>query len=527
VRSPAPSSERTAIDQSDQLHGGLGPRTARNALYGLLGFAVPTVITIATTPIIIHYLGIHDYGILALASVFVGFVGLLDFGMAPTLLKFVAQYVATKEYARVNKVVSASLLFYAFVGSVGAAVAVMTAEFMLAPLFHIRGTELDDARFAFFAAGVNLFFGMLFNAMSSLPASLQRFDITAKLTILLQIVGAALTIGVLILGFGLRGAAAASAAVPALGVFVFAIVNRRLLPGLRLLPSWDLATLRQMFSFSNYAFFTSIAGVILFQIDRVLLGSLGNIAAVTFYTVPANVARRIHASIANITAIVLPVSSALYALDDKRRIHALYVRATRFILLFIVSVSVPIVVFANEIFRYWLGETFAAESSNVLRVLVLTYAMIALTAIPYYIALGAARPKVPAVFTAIGAVLNVGLVAALIPPFGAIGAAMGYLFSTITTVPAFLWYVERRVISVSGSAWRRTSFQLSVAAIVQTMVCLFLGHFIGDAGTLVGALVLSVPVAAGVAYLVGFFAPEDKRLIQRLLGRLPESELSA
>lgn len=518
MKSEATPSHGSRDDRYGQALGELAQRTARNSLWGLFGFAAPTLITIVTTPVIIHYLGIRDFGILALTSVFAGFVGLLDFGMAPTLLKFVAEYVTTKEYGRVGKVIGASLLFYLSVASIGAVAAFLTAEFLLTPLFHINQEEISAARFAFFAAGFNLFFGMILNPLSSLPASVQRFDLTASLMTLLQVVGAVLMIGVLILGWGLRGAAAVSAVTPALGVVMFAIVGAKVVPGFRLVPSVDLSTLRQMFSFSSYAFLSSIAGVILFQIDKVLLASLGNLAAVTFYTVPSNVARRIHGSVSSLTAIVLPVSSGLFALDDKTRIHALYVRATRFVLLFIISISIPLIVLAEPIFRYWLGGKFAAESSNVLRILVLTYGMIALTAIPYYIALGAGKPKPPAVFNGIGAVLNVSLVAALIPRFGAIGAAIGYLISTIT-VPAFVWYVERKVIRVHGADWLKTLVQLGAAAAVQALVCLALREVIGDAGTLVVALVVSLPVAAATGYLLGFFDPEDKQLIVQILRR--------
>jgi O-antigen/teichoic acid export membrane protein len=527
MKPEATASDRSRGDGSGQGGGELAQRTARNSLYGLLGFVAPTVIAIATTPVIIHYLGIRDFGILALTSVFAGFVGLLDFGMAPTLLKFVAEYVTTDEHERVGKVISASLLFYLLVASIGAVAAFLTAEFLLTPLFHINPSEMGAARFAFFAAGFNLFFGMILNPLSSLPASVQRFDLTASLMILLQVVSAVLTIIVLILGWGLRGAAAVSAATPALGVVLFTVVSARIVPGFRLVPSVDLSTLRQMFSFSNYAFLSNIAGVILFQIDKVLLAALGNIAAVTFYTVPSNVARRIHGSVASLTAIVLPVSSGLFALDDKARVHALYARATRFVLLFIISISVPLIVLAEPIFRYWLGGKFAAESSNVLRILVLTYGMLALTAIPYYIALGAGRPKPPAVFNGIGAALNVSLVAALIPPFGAIGAASGYLISTIT-VPAFVWYVERRVIRVHGSEWPKTLVKLGAAAAVQALVCLALREVIGDAWTLVGVLVVSMPVAAATGYLLGFFDHEDKQLIAQILrSRAPDRTADA
>ena len=45
---------------------------ARNAIFNVLGFFYPVVLTIVMTPIVLHYIGTEGYGIYVLASVFVG-----------------------------------------------------------------------------------------------------------------------------------------------------------------------------------------------------------------------------------------------------------------------------------------------------------------------------------------------------------------------------------------------------------------------------------------------------------------------
>ena len=43
-------------------------------------------------PFIIRHVGIEDYGLYLLVGAFVGYFGLLDFGVGSALVKYVAQY---------------------------------------------------------------------------------------------------------------------------------------------------------------------------------------------------------------------------------------------------------------------------------------------------------------------------------------------------------------------------------------------------------------------------------------------------
>ncbi len=53
---------------------------AANALQEMVMFLYPAVLTIVLTPVILHFIGAAQFGIHALAVVFVSFVGLLELG---------------------------------------------------------------------------------------------------------------------------------------------------------------------------------------------------------------------------------------------------------------------------------------------------------------------------------------------------------------------------------------------------------------------------------------------------------------
>src|SRR5437879_5734745 len=109
----------------------LATKAARNSIFSLIGFLYPTLLAIVITPIFVHYLGPTRYGIYALSGVLFGFISLLDFGVRPTLLKFVSEHAARGELEDLNATVAATLVFYGLIGIVGLAIAATIAIFFV------------------------------------------------------------------------------------------------------------------------------------------------------------------------------------------------------------------------------------------------------------------------------------------------------------------------------------------------------------------------------------------------------------
>jgi O-antigen/teichoic acid export membrane protein len=56
----------------------LSYKTYKNISYSFIGFVVPIVFSVFITPVIVHKLGVAEYGVLILTNTIMGFLGLLD-----------------------------------------------------------------------------------------------------------------------------------------------------------------------------------------------------------------------------------------------------------------------------------------------------------------------------------------------------------------------------------------------------------------------------------------------------------------
>ena len=279
--------------------------------------------------------------------------------------------------------------------------------------------------------------------------------------------------------------------------------------------------MRGMLSFSAYSFISNTAGAILFQVDKFVLGAIANVSLVTYYVVPGNVAQRLHSGVSQLASVLLPVSADLHTRGERTALNVLYVRATRALALVIVSLAVPVFVFARQLLLEWVGEAFATTSFGTLRVLIVTYALLALTPLPYYLALGIGRPRILAVFNLVTAAINVVLIVILIPRYGLIGAAIAYLGSTVT-VPVLILYVERRLLALDRSPWPSLIVRLGLVVVGQATCCFLLRPLATGLAQVIALLFLGVAIGPAIASISGYLTPEDRATLSSLVraGRL-------
>jgi O-antigen/teichoic acid export membrane protein len=500
--------------------GGLARKTAANSAFSFAAFLYTAALTAVGTPILVHHLGTEKYGVLSLALTTVAFLGVLDVGLSTSLVKFLATDVALGRYREVSRIAGAGIVAYAGLGLLGAGAAAAFGAGPADEIFDFSPDIETVAALTFALVGAGFFFTLTSRVFGSAVAANQRLDVTAAVRALIATVTWGGGILAIYSGYGLGGVALAIAVAPAVGLVVVAVASLRVVPGFRPVPNTHLRILRQTFGFGLWIFVASTSGFLLLQFDRFVLGALKGASEVTYYAVPGNVGSYLYAAIVTLASIVIPVSSDLAARGDAQRLSTLYVRASRLIVIAMLSAAIPLIVFAHRILLYWIGSDFAARSTGVLRLLVVTYVILGLMVIPYNVAVGVGRPKVLAAWNVGMFALNAVLMVLLIPPFGINGAALAYLGSVLPGL-GFIAYVERRLLHRAGDGWRSLVRRIAVPVLAQTLACLLLVHAIVNLAsaavvTLVSTLLLSV-----VYYALRPAGDEDRQLLTSILRRRP------
>ena len=95
----------------------------RNIFSNWTGFAVSLLVTFFISPFVVHSLGNTNYGIWVLVGSLTGYMGLLDLGLKPAIVKYTSQYRTLKNDEKINGVINSCLAVYTVIGGIVALIA--------------------------------------------------------------------------------------------------------------------------------------------------------------------------------------------------------------------------------------------------------------------------------------------------------------------------------------------------------------------------------------------------------------------
>lgn len=487
----------------------------RNSAYSILAFAWPLALAFFATPFIVGKLGAFQYGIFAMIMSFIGFFAVLDFGVAPSLVKYTAELHAKNSYKELGLIFSSALLFYMAVGAIGAILIIVLVPIFMRESLMSAPDMTHTVRVLSLLAAIGFLVNMVVSAFSALPSALQRFDITGRINISLATLSTLATLGLVAAGFGLVGITSVGVLTSLLAVVIYRIINKNILPQVRFTARLDRRATKKIFGFSAFAFLATISGVIIAQLDRLILGWLQGPIEVTYYVIPGNLAIKIHGLAVAATAVIFPLAAELIAKKDYDSLQSTYKKATRLLTSILIMGITPMMVLSDTFLHYWIGPDIARNSALILQVLLATYFFSALHVIPYQSAFGAGKPKYSAFYALAVAVMNISFMFLLIPSMGAKGAAWAYLIAVVPTTLFFVRYIEYKVIKISsGMFYLRLYTKIAPIFLLELALALLIKPYINSIVLLGVGYVLLLGIAAFL-YVAFLMEQEDRDIIKR------------
>ncbi len=430
----------------------------RNSLWNLSGVALPSIVALATVPVMIHGLGLEGFGIVTLIGSVIGYVGLLDVNLSAGAIKYLSQYHTQKDDARFSQTFWFGAAFYGALGMLGGAVIWLGAPVALGLLFKVSAAMRGDTLLALQVAALGFLLSQVQGYLLIVPQALLRYDRSAQAEILFGVLGNLAAAAAAAAGAGIAGVIAARVAVNALNVAW--LVRVLVLLRVPLAPAWPARdVVRSMTHFSAYAYLSRLATLFHQHGDKLIIGTLAGPVALAFYTVPTQLAGRILGLSFRLSSVIFPRVSSLAACGEQAQLRAMYLDASRLLTYLNLSVLGLIVLVGDEFLRRWVGTEFVTPGYPVLILITLALMVDSLTNIPSLITDGLGQPRVTGRFALARGLVGLVLVYAGTRAAGIEGAAMAHLLSSVLMTSLFLAYVHGRTVPVSfGDAWRLALF---------------------------------------------------------------------
>lgn len=488
----------------------------RNFAFGLTTWILPILVGIIATPIIIRSIGVEHYGIYALVLGFVAYS--FSFNIGRALTKYIAEYRLSGEFAKINRLISATLFISVVFGILGIILICGLAHWYVYDISRLAGDSAETAMQAMFIASAIVFFTLISVVYDSILQGLHRYDVYSKLFNLNSIVLAAGNVALVLAGFGVIALLVWNIAVTIATTAMYFFAVRRLLPNFEFAVGFDRNDVRKIVFFSGWLVGYQIFGNFLLLFERAWVTRKFGLDAVSFYVVPMTLGIYVQNLVVSLLLALFPLASELQ--NDHERLLKLYEKSTKLTCAIVVFAALTLIVESNTLLSLWIDPNFAAQSSRLLVLHTLTFGVLAVGTVSWRMMEGIGRASYNFFVVSAMCVLTLVLFFILTPRFGleGVGAARTAAFSF--TLISIL-YVEKLVVEkVLLGFWIGLAARLAAAAVIAVAVQMTVGYLFGPTWP---GFVLGVGVSAaaylGTLILVKFADEQDTALIRGLFAK--------
>ena len=262
----------------------IAQKLAKGSILRIIEFFATAIIGLIMMPFVVHSLGDKMYGLWIFIGSFLGYYGLMDFGLNSAIQRFVSKAIGTSDNYDISKTVSTALVIFSAVGLL--ALIITGGIAFLLPICIKNIIEVALFRKVLFILGLNFALGFPLRVFSGILSANLRYDISTSIELSKLVLRTILIIIFLKSGYGLIALAIITFLLDIGGYIIKAIFVKRLYGYIVYSPSlFDSARVKNLFGYSVYTFIAQIADQLKFKVDNLVIVIFLGLVPVTLYSI--------------------------------------------------------------------------------------------------------------------------------------------------------------------------------------------------------------------------------------------------
>lgn len=447
TKSLVPENETTSegfpvsASASNNPETGMTARVVGGGFWILLGQGATLAASLIFTPFVIRLLGTEAYGVLALVNLLITYITFADFGMGTASTKFASEAYAENDRENEAAIVWTALFIALIPSAAVAAGLALFSDFLVSDALRLPVYLQNAASVALMLAAAGFLFrtaALVFNTPQLVRL---RMDLATAITAgtgVLQIITVPM---VLWRGGGLVGAAATVAVFSFINLLCNIAVSRRLLPNLFSFKLQKALT-APLAKFGGMLVLSSIAAIILVNLEKLVLARYASVTALAYYTVAFTLANMLTIVPGALGQSLFPAFAQLQSEGNKENLLRLFSRAIRGNLIWAPPVIVFLCLIAKPFFTIWAGEEFGRESVVPFYILSFGLAVNIVAYVPHCLITASGRTDFLAKVYWAEIIPYIFLALILTAKFGATGAALAWTARVSVDTVIFLFLAK-------------------------------------------------------------------------------------
>jgi O-antigen/teichoic acid export membrane protein len=346
----------------------------------MVGIVVSTLFTIPSLAVYSRYLGVERLGLLTLTFSIVGYASSFDLGLSRALIRQVSINVNDK--GAVKEFMGTTAIFVAIL-SLAVGIVTWAASGWLTSYLNVSSANSVDSTNSFHWLSLSIPPYLLSLVAAAYYEGIEDFR---TLSIIRIITGGfnAITGVACVLWVPTLSAVVAALCVSRwmLCIAVFAMYRRDVNAADEIVRpamlTFNSRALRTSLTYGGWLTITNIITPVMGFFDRFVLSHLAGAQVVAFYTVPSEVINRLLLIPGAISRTLFPrLSKRQHTATADRRMGMMLTLAATLLTI------IPIIVYAREILRVWMGPAYVGEPVTVLRILLIGFFFLSIAFGPF------------------------------------------------------------------------------------------------------------------------------------------------
>ncbi len=372
-------------DRLSQARQRFRPHLARTGWSSLDAVAGP-FLSIAVSPLLLHSLGSHGFGLWAFAAAVAGLGGLASLGVGVATTKYVAEDLASDRPQAAIETTRAALSIVLSGGLLLIALSAALAPTLASTAFVRMGT-VGEVCAALVLGIVLLATQEIDGVFTGALRGAQRFDFAAQVELAMRVTWVGAVIGVAWLTRDAIDTLMASGALTVLKAVVKGCAAQSALRGRCMIPTRATTPMLRLVRFGKWMWVQNLGGLLFSVVDRLVVGAIFGAADLARYSICMQLAQLVHGIQATALQPLFPWVATRAA--SPQSLSAAMLKRTAVVGgLACLVVPLGLVAVTDTVLSLWIGTAFAQENSGICRILIAAYGLLAFNIPVHYLLLG-------------------------------------------------------------------------------------------------------------------------------------------
>lgn len=341
-------------------------RFSENFSFNLASKAIYMLSRFILQPVTMAYVTLDEYGIWAACFILISYLGVSVLGVSNVYVRYVAEYNAKNDIEKISRLLSTGIIVVSGISIVSLA-AVWQFLPEITSLFNVPPALQRTAAVFIFVTALMSMLDLSFGAFGSTLTGLQRGREQSILWLVVCSLEVVMIVLFLMRGWGIYSLLWAFVIRLLAAIPLNILMCYRFLPALSLSPrKFDRGMIGLFFRYGSIVQLTSLLGIFLFSIEKVLAGIFLGVGDTGLIDVGQKLAVTASILPAAMHTLLLPVMSHLNTLNQRREVGSLYLKGARYLNMMMGGLMGYLVAFSSPLIVAWMGADQKYQSAPII-----------------------------------------------------------------------------------------------------------------------------------------------------------------